>query len=147
MNQIILPPTIQFTRFVIDGFMEENGLASLSQKGYQVPPIQKLPKKFEIFLYTESFQVPPEKKITPHPPLPPHHPGMGAWGVQTMHMPELFFNNAADIQPGECNEEKLYPGVTLKQIPKINEKQGTGKIHRYGTNKTRNTESVSNHER
>ena len=34
MNQIILPPTIQFTWFVIDGFMEENGLASLSQKGY-----------------------------------------------------------------------------------------------------------------
>ena len=35
MKQIILPSTIlEFTRLVIDGFMEENGLALLFQKGY-----------------------------------------------------------------------------------------------------------------
>ena len=34
---------------LIDGFMEENGLAHLSQKWNSVPPIQKLSKKFEIF--------------------------------------------------------------------------------------------------
>ena len=34
MKQIILPSTIlEFTWFAIDGFMEENGLVPLSQKG------------------------------------------------------------------------------------------------------------------
>ena len=34
MKQIILPSTVlEFTWLAIDGFMEENGLASLSQKG------------------------------------------------------------------------------------------------------------------
>ena len=38
------------------------------------------PKKFEIFLYTESFQVPPEKKIPPPPPAPtsPRDGGVGS---------------------------------------------------------------------
>ena len=32
MKQIILPSIVEFTWLVIDGFMEENGLAPLSQK-------------------------------------------------------------------------------------------------------------------
>ena len=49
MKQIIFPSTIlEFTWLVIDGFMEENGLVPLSPQKNSVPPIQKLPKKFEI---------------------------------------------------------------------------------------------------
>ena len=47
MKAITLPSAIlEFTSFVIDSFMEENGVAPLSQKGYWFPPIQK---KFKIF--------------------------------------------------------------------------------------------------
>ena len=51
MKQIILPSTVlEFTWLVIDGFMEENGLAPLSpKKEIRTSPIQKVPKKFEIF--------------------------------------------------------------------------------------------------
>ena len=47
MKQIILPSSIlEFTWLAIDGFMEENALAPLSQKGYLVPQIQKVLKNF-----------------------------------------------------------------------------------------------------
>ena len=50
MKQIVLPLiNLEFTWLVIDGFMEENGLAPLSQNRNYVPPIQKISKKFEIF--------------------------------------------------------------------------------------------------
>ena len=50
MKHIILPSTVlEFTWLVIDGYMDENGITPLSQKGHQDPPTQKVPKKFEIF--------------------------------------------------------------------------------------------------
>ena len=50
MKQMILPSTVlEFTWLAIDDFMEENGLAPLSQKGNWDPPIEKILKKFEIF--------------------------------------------------------------------------------------------------
>ena len=51
MKPIILSLTVlEFTWFVIDGSMEENGLAyPLLQKNKLSPPIKKVPKKSEIF--------------------------------------------------------------------------------------------------
>ena len=50
MKQIVLLSTIlEFTRLVIDDFMEENGLVPPLPKRSWVPQIQKVPKKFEIF--------------------------------------------------------------------------------------------------
>ena len=63
MNQIILPPTIQFTWFVIDGFMEENG----SQKNLKSSFIQ-------------SFLKSHLKKKSPPPPPAPTSPRDGGVG-------------------------------------------------------------------
>ena len=49
MMQIILPSTVlEFLWLIIDGSMEEDGLASSLRKDIKTPSIQKVPKKFEI---------------------------------------------------------------------------------------------------
>ena len=67
MKQIILPSTVfEFTWLVIDGIMEENGIASFSKKEIRTPPIQKATKKFEIFPgpgYNRQKVLAPHKKI------------------------------------------------------------------------------------
>ena len=50
IKQIILPSTVvEFTWLAIDDFMEENGLAPLSQKGNKDPLMKMVSKKFKIF--------------------------------------------------------------------------------------------------
>ena len=48
MKQIILPLTVlEFTRLVIDGFMEENGLAPSPKKEIRFPQYRRSPRNLK----------------------------------------------------------------------------------------------------
>ena len=62
MKQMILPSTVpEFTWLIIDGFMEENGLAPLSQKKKLRPANTKGSQ--EIWNILSPYATRPKKKI------------------------------------------------------------------------------------